>query len=87
MRMVDEKLLEILVCPENRTPLATADEELLAKLNRVIGEGNVKNRLGQTIETELKTGLVREDRLLLYPVVDGIPVMLVDEAIPLEQIQ
>jgi uncharacterized protein YbaR (Trm112 family) len=87
MRMVDEKLLEILVCPENRTPLATADEELVAKLNRSIGAGKVKNRLGQTVETELEEGLVREDRLLLYPVVDGIPVMLVDEAIPLEQIQ
>ena len=85
--MIDEKLVKILVCPENRTALTPADEELVSKLNRAIAVGKVKNRLGRTVETQLKEGLVREDGLLLYPVVDDIPVMLVDEAIPLEQIQ
>ena len=84
--MIDEKLVEILVCPENRTALTPADEELVSKLNQAIAVGKVKNRLGRTVQTQLKEGLVREDGLLLYPIVDGIPVMLVDEAIPLEQI-
>jgi uncharacterized protein YbaR (Trm112 family) len=82
--MIDEKLVEILVCPENRTALAPADEELVSKLNQAIAAGKVKNRLGRTVETQVKEGLVREDGLLLYPIVDEIPVMLVDEAIPLE---
>ena len=85
--MIDKKLVEILVCPENRTALAPADEELICKLNQAIVSGKVKNRLGRTIENQVKEGLVREDNLLLYPVVDDIPVMLVDEAILLEQIQ
>ena len=85
--MIDEKLAQILVCPENRTALTLADEELVSKLNRAIAVGKVKDRLGRTVETQLKEGLVREDGLLLYPIVDDIPVMLVDEAIPLEQIK
>jgi uncharacterized protein len=86
MRMIDEKLLKILVCPENGSALASADDELIAGLNRAIAAGKVKNRLGRTVETELGQGLVREDRQLLYPIVDGIPVMIVDEAIPLDQV-
>ena len=30
------------------------------------------------------SGLVREDRTILYPVRDDIPIMLVDESIPLD---
>ena len=84
--MIDEKLVEILVCPENRTALTPADVELVSKLNQAISAGKVKNRLGRTVQTQVKEGLVREDKLLLYPIVDDIPVMLIDEAIPLEQI-
>ena len=49
--MVDEKLLEILVCPENHTPLAPADEELVAKLNRAIDKkrGQLQVDLGTEI--------------------------------------
>ena len=32
----------------------------------------------------LSEGLVREDGKILYPVDDGIPVMLIDEAIALD---
>ena len=84
--MIDEKLVKILVCPEDRTALTPADEELISKLNQAIAKGRVKNRLGRMVETQLEEGLVREDNLLLYPIVDDVPVMLVDEAIPLERI-
>ncbi|MBN2021189.1 MAG: Trm112 family protein [Pirellulales bacterium] len=85
--MIDKQLLDLLVCPENQTPLAVADEALLARLNHAIGRGLVKNRAGQRVNDTIKEGLVREDRTLLYPVMDGIPVMLVDEAIPLDQVE
>jgi uncharacterized protein YbaR (Trm112 family) len=84
--MIDPRLLKILVCPENRTPLEVADGDLLDRLNRAITTGTVKNRLGRKLERPLEAGLVREDGKLLYPVVDEIPVLLVDEAIPLDQI-
>ncbi len=84
--MIDEKLLDILACPENHTSLSLADEQLLAKLNKAISAGKLKNKAGQPVEEPVEGGLVREDRTLLYPIVDGIPVLLIDEALPLDQI-
>ena len=38
---------------------------------------------GDTVETELTEALIRQDGRILYPVDDGIPVMLIDESIEL----
>ena len=84
--MIDEKLLQILVCPKDQTALSLADDRLLAKVNRAIAEGEVRNLGGQAVTELLQGGLIREDRALLYPVVEDIPVLLVDEAISLDQI-
>ena len=85
--MIDEKLLDILACPDNHTSLSLADERLLAKLNEAISAGKLKNKAGQPVEEPVEGGLVREDRTLLYPIVDGIPVLLIDEALPLDQVR
>lgn len=82
--MIDRQLLEILVCPENQSSLAMAEPELLNKLNRAIAEGRVVNRAGQPVKEPFEAGLVREDGKLFYSIVDGIPVMLIDEAVSLE---
>ena len=84
--MIDKRLFEILVCPEKQTPLAEADGPLLAKLNHAISAGQVKNRGGATVDEPITAGLVREGGDYLYPIVDAIPVLLIDEAIALDQI-
>jgi uncharacterized protein YbaR (Trm112 family) len=82
---MEDRLLEILVCPETQTRLTPADEALLERLNQAIAQGSVRNKAGETVTEPLSAGLVREDGGMLYPVVDDIPVMLIDEAIPLDQ--
>ena len=85
--MIDKQLLAILVCPENRTPLQLADDELVEKLNRAIAAGQVQNRVGEPVSEPVEGGLVREDKTLVYPIREGIPVLIVDEAIPLDEIR
>jgi uncharacterized protein YbaR (Trm112 family) len=84
--MISPELLELLVCPETRQSLAVADDELVARLNRAIEARQLKNKVGQPLEKTLDGALVREDGRVVYPVQDGIPVMLVDDGILLEQL-
>jgi uncharacterized protein YbaR (Trm112 family) len=80
---VSPDLLEILVCPETKQPVALASDEILAALNQKIATGDVRNRGGEKVESPITEGLVREDGAVLYPVDDGIPVMLIEESIEL----
>lgn len=82
--MIDRELLELLVCPENHMPLHLADEGLIGRLNQAIAAGQVRDQGGEAVQTPIEGGLVREDGKLIYPVQEGIPVMLVERAISLE---
>lgn len=84
--MIDQELLDILVCPEDKTPVKPAGDEVIAKANAAIEAGTLKNRAGETVEDKIDGGLVREDGRYLYPVRDDIPIMLIDEAVPLDQL-
>jgi len=81
--MIDKELLDILACPENKTPVKLADEALIAEINRRIEKGEIKNRGGKAVDKKIDGGLIREDGAYLYPIEDDIPIMLIDEAIPL----
>jgi len=81
--MIDKELLEILACPETKEPVQLAEAELITELNSRIERGELKNRAGKTLENAIDGGLVREDGAYLYPIEDAIPIMLIDEAIPL----
>jgi len=78
---VSSELLEILVCPETKQPVKLASDEVLAALNQTIAAGDLRNRGGKKLENPISEGLVREDGKVLYPVDDGIPVMLIEESI------
>jgi len=67
--------------------LAQAEQELIERTNRGIASGNILNQTGQQVKKPIEGGLVRAVGDLMYPVVDGIPVMLPDEAIALSQLE
>lgn len=81
--MIDSELLDILACPETKEPVTLAPAELIERLNAAIRAGRVTNRAGGPVKEPIDGGLVRTDQRYLYPIRDEIPVMLVDEAIPL----
>ena len=84
---MDKKLLSILCCPVTHRELALARAELLKSVNARILDGALKNRDGAVLTEPLKEALVTDDGKSLYPVQDGIPVLLEGEAVALEQLE
>lgn len=82
--MMDPELLKIMCCPETHQHIASAEKSLIDRLNAEISSGRVRNRAGREVNEPLDGGLVRDDRKFLYPIRRDIPIMLIDEAIPLE---
>ena len=79
---IDPKLLEILVCPVDKTPLEV-----------VVLPDAIRRRLVEKYreqfrdeEPVVEVGLASPAGRV-YPVVSGIPVMLVDEALSREEIE
>ena len=82
MAVVDPKLLEILVCPVDKTPLRVVD--LPERVRRELVEKYREQFKGE--EPVVEVGLASEAGRV-YPVVSGIPVMLADDALTLEEIE
>ncbi|MEO5565817.1 MAG: Trm112 family protein [Luteimonas sp.] len=83
---MDRKLLDILACPATRQPLALLDKTGLEALNRAIADGHVR-RVDEGVQaTPLREALVTRDHKLVYRVDDGIPVLLVEDAIATGQV-
>jgi uncharacterized protein YbaR (Trm112 family) len=81
--MVDPHLLEILCCPETKQDVALAPADLIGELNKKALAGTLRNRTGNPVRETMDAGLLRADGKVLYPIREDIPVMLIDEAIPL----
>jgi uncharacterized protein YbaR (Trm112 family) len=52
-------------------------------LNGRISAGELKNVGGGAVSETVVAGLIREDGAIVYPIRDGIPVLLIDEGLPL----
>jgi uncharacterized protein YbaR (Trm112 family) len=85
--MVNPELIEILACPDSKQPVRIADTQLVEVLNKRIDKGTLKNKAGEVVQEKMEAGLIREDEKILYRIVDDIPVMLIEEGIPLDQVK
>jgi len=83
---MDRKLLDILACPATRQPLSLLEARGLEALNQAITGGGIARVDGSPQREPLREALVTRDRKLAYRVDDGIPVLLVEEAIALGQV-
>lgn len=80
---MDSEMLSLLCTPDTRESLVEASEEILSKVNAEIALGTLKNVGGAAVSEALEEALVSQDGKKLYPVKNGIPVLLMDEAIAL----
>lgn len=78
---MDKRLLEILCCPVTKLPLQLLDTEKLAQLNRAISAGQLRNHGDQSPPENFLEALVTRDGRRVYPVREGIPVLLEEESI------
>jgi uncharacterized protein YbaR (Trm112 family) len=83
--MIRDEFLELLRCPLTHRPLRNADTRLVERLNGAIAAATLRSRDGELVTQPLESGLVDEGTTVLYAVRDGIPCLLVDESIPLNQ--
>lgn len=79
--MLDPQLLALLVCPATHQEVAEASPAEVERLVQSIREGGVRTVGGREADDALDGALLRQDGAVAYPVRDGIPVMLVEEAL------
>lgn len=84
---MDKRLLSIICCPVTHKGLALARSDQLRKINQAIAAGALANRDGTVLSDNLKEALVTDDGKTMYPVDDGIPVLLEGESVGLDQLE
>ncbi len=83
---MDKKLLDIICCPVTRLPLEVLDPERLTSLNAAIDQGEIRNNADEVIKQSFTEVLISRDGRLVYPVQDGIPILLEEESISWSQV-
>ncbi len=61
------------------------DGERLEQMNAAIAAGRVRNHRDQRLESSLTEALIRRDGRIVYPIIDGIPILLEEESIDWNQ--
>ena len=83
---MDKRLLSFLRCPVTQKGLSQAKSDTISDLNAAIQAGKLSNRDGRVLAEPLSEALITDDGKVLYPVADGIPVLLEGESINMEQL-
>ncbi|HSI11428.1 MAG TPA: hypothetical protein VK961_05265 [Chthoniobacter sp.] len=81
--MITPELLALLRCPQTRQVLSMASAAQLAQVEARRAAGDLRDHAGRAVRDSVSAGLVRADGALLYPISNGIPVLLLDAALPL----
>lgn len=83
---MNKNLLDIVCCPLTKLPLQLLDGTRLVRLNSAIETGTIHARSKNSVDEQLVEALVTRDGRLVYPVRDGIPILLEEESIDWKQL-
>ena len=81
--MINEALLELLVCPDTKQTLTLAEESMVIQVNADIEAGKVQFVSDATVSGVLDGLLIRKDGQVGYGIFEKIPNLLVSEGIVL----
>ncbi len=81
------RLLEMLACPISKQPLAMLSDEKRHALNAQIQSGLVTNIGGETLKTALEQALITHNGTTIYPLENGIPIMLESKGISIHTLE
>lgn len=81
---IDAQILAIICCPDTHQDLTLINSSQLALLNSLKSESKLQHRNGELVNYDLSGGLLRNDQEVIYPIREGIPVLLSEEAILLD---
>jgi len=83
--MLPADVLAALVCPQTKQPLLVAEQSLINEMNKKIASRAILNLEGITVSEPLEGGFLRQDKTILYPIRNGIPLLLQGEGIKIDQ--
>lgn len=79
-------MADLLCCPTSHEPLRELPASRLAQLNAAIAEGQVQRLDGQPVLRPLQAALISRDDRVIYPIEDGIPVLIHERGIGTTQL-
>ncbi len=83
---IPDHLLDILCCPVSHEPLLPLSGDKLKRLNQAIAAGEIQSVDHQPVSEPLKAALITRNHKVVYPIIDGIPVLLAERGIGTTQL-
>jgi uncharacterized protein YbaR (Trm112 family) len=84
---LNDELLSLLCDPVSHVPLTAIRRKQLALVNKQIAAGKVETVDGIDVTEALEDALITQDNKVIYPIRDGIPVLLHEEGIGTTQFE
>ena len=81
---MESSFLKLILCPASRQALNNAPMDVVDAINQSIELGELNNVGGVTVASRVDGALIRSDGQIAYPIRDGIPHLLIDEGLPID---